>query len=337
MYPSVVSMKSARTAARPSGSSRWGKWAARGRVSKRLCGIASCARAAVLERDRLVALAPDDQGRHRAQQVEAVDRAHPLPARVDHRAQRLQESLPGLGALERAQGADDRLDVDALRPAAALEPRGEVVDRVDHPRLRRERERRGGEPGQRRRPQHRAHLGAEPAARDQRQPLDPLRELPEELHRDPAAERVPDHRRRADPERGEQVADRRSVGADRVVAARGRRVAVADQVGSDHRVPVGELERDPLPVPRRVDHPVDENHRRTAADGAVDHLVAVELGLPGVEFALAGQRSPGYENAIMAAWRSRSGGRHPTTQPSSPGSCTTSTASSRTSPPGSRC
>ena len=51
--------------ARPSGSSRWGKWAARGRVSKRLPGIASWACAAVRERDRVVALAPDDQGRHR--------------------------------------------------------------------------------------------------------------------------------------------------------------------------------------------------------------------------------------------------------------------------------
>ena len=39
---SVAAMKSASASARPSGSSRCGKWAARGRVAKRLPGIARC-------------------------------------------------------------------------------------------------------------------------------------------------------------------------------------------------------------------------------------------------------------------------------------------------------
>ena len=118
--------------------------------------------------------------------------------------------------------------------------------------------------------EHRADLGPEPAAGDERQPLDPLGELPEELHRDAAAERVADDRRRADADRDEQVADRRRVGAERVVAARRRRVAVADQVGGDDRVAVGQPHRDLAPVARGVDHAVDQDHRRAAAGGAVD-------------------------------------------------------------------
>ena len=79
--------------------------------------------AAVLERDRVVALAPDDHRRHGAEQVEAVGRADALAAEVDHRAQRLQEGDPGAGMLERAQGADDRAQVLAPPRAARVEPR----------------------------------------------------------------------------------------------------------------------------------------------------------------------------------------------------------------------
>jgi hypothetical protein len=89
-------------------------------------------------------------------------------------------------------------------------------------------------------PQGRADLAAQAAGGDQRQPLDPLRELPEELHRDTGAERVADDGRPVHSDRDEQVADRGGVGAERVVAARRRRVAVADQVGRDHPMAVGE-------------------------------------------------------------------------------------------------
>ena len=75
----------------------------------------------------------------------------------------------------------------------------------------------------------------------------------------------------------------RRVRAERVVAARRGRVAVADQVGRDHRVALGEPLGHRCPVPRRVDHPVDEHHRRPGAGHAVDDLMAVELDLPGVE------------------------------------------------------
>ena len=53
--------------------------------------------------------------------------------------------------------------------------------------------------------------------------------------------------------------------AQRVVTARRGRVAVADQVGRDHRVGVGEPQRHRLPVARGVHHPVDQDHGRPAA------------------------------------------------------------------------
>ena len=58
---------------------------------------------------------------------------------------------------------------------------------------------------------------------------------------------------------------------------------MADQVGRDHRVAVGQRQRDLLPVSRGVDHAVDQDHRRTVARHAVDHPVAVQLDVPGGE------------------------------------------------------
>ena len=86
-----------------------------------------------------------------------------------------------------------------------------------------------------------------------------------------------------DPDRGQQVADAAGVRAERVVAADRGRVAVAEQVGGDHRVAVGEPQRDLLPVARGVDHPVDQDDGRAVAGDPVDHPVAVQLDLPFVE------------------------------------------------------
>jgi hypothetical protein len=94
---------------------------------------------------------------------------------------------------------------------------------------------------------------------------------------------VADDRRAVDPDGREQVADRGRVCAERVVAARASRVAVPDQVGRDHLVAVGQAQGHVLPVARGVHHAVDQHDRRPAADGPVDHPVAVELDLPGIE------------------------------------------------------
>ena len=86
-----------------------------------------------------------------------------------------------------------------------------------------------------------------------------------------------------DSDRGEKVADAGRMRAERVVAAGRGRVAVADQVGGNHRVGVGEAKRHRLPVARRVHHPVDQNHGRAAPSDSVDHAVAVQVDLPRVE------------------------------------------------------
>ena len=252
-------------------------------------------RASVLDRDRAVALAPDDHRRRGPEEIQAVDGAHALAADIDDRAQGLQERAPLAGALQRTQRPDHGVEVDAPLGAAALELGGERRQRAEDPRARGQRD--GARRARHRRdPQERADVRAQPAARHEHQPVDPLGELPEELHRDAAAERVADDGRAADAERREQVADRRGVGADRVIAAGGRRVAVSDQVRGDHGVVVGQVQGQLAPVARRVDHPVDQQHRRAAARGPVDHLVAVELGLPGLEavalLVLGGGRHP---------------------------------------------
>src|SRR5881394_943640 len=73
--------------------------------------------AAVLDRDRAVALAPDDQRRHIAEQIEPVGSAYMLAVDVDHRTQRLQEGSPRTRLLQRPQRPRNRLEVDAFRAA----------------------------------------------------------------------------------------------------------------------------------------------------------------------------------------------------------------------------
>ena len=80
------------------------------------------------------------------------------------------------------------------------------------------------------------HLGAEAAGGDQDHPLGALGELVGELHRDAAAEAVPDDGHLVDAEHGEQVAHAVGVAADAVVRPRLGRLPVAEQVGRDHRV-----------------------------------------------------------------------------------------------------
>ena len=78
------------------------------------------------------------------------------------------------------------------------------------------------------------HLAAEAAAGDQDEALAALGELVGELHRDAAAERVADDRRAVVAERDHRVADGARVCAERVVAARLGRLAVAQQIGREH-------------------------------------------------------------------------------------------------------
>jgi len=205
-----------------------------------------------------------------------------LAASVDDRAQRLQEGLASIRVLERSERPRDGLQVGAATHAAPAHAGTGLPDPAEQPRV----DGRGEQirhARQSSRPQNRRDLTSEAAARNQHEPLDALRELVEELHGHPAAQGVPHDVGPLDPDCREQVADAGGMGAQRVVPPRCRRVAVADQVGCDDRVPAGEPLGDGLPVSRGVEHAVDQDHGRAAAGDAVDHPASVKVDLPLLE------------------------------------------------------
>lgn len=68
-----------------------------------------------------------------------------------------------------------------------------------------------------------------------------LGELVGELHRDAVTQRMPDERRPLVAECEQQIADPARVRAERVVAARFGRLAVAEQIGGDDGETLGEI------------------------------------------------------------------------------------------------
>ena len=83
--------------------------------------------AAVLDRDRAVALAPGDQRRHGLEQVEAVAALTRWPRASITARSVCTNASRAPGPLERAQRAGDRLELDArarARARAARRPRG---------------------------------------------------------------------------------------------------------------------------------------------------------------------------------------------------------------------
>ena len=119
-------------------------------------------------------------------------------------------------------------------------------------------------------------LLAEPAGRDQRHPLHVLGEEVGELHRDPAAERVAHDGAALEAEHRQQVADPGGVGAQRVVAPGLGRAAVADHVGGDHRVALGELRHHLAPGIRGRCDPVQQHQQRPLAGGLEADRMAVQ-------------------------------------------------------------
>ena len=220
-----------------SGSSRCGKCAAPGSVAKR-CRGSPRGRAAVAAAGSCGRARPTRSASacasSRYRRSVALTRC-PCTSMTD--AQRVQEGARAHPAFSSGRSARaiacrwtpaphaPRAQARARRAACAASRRGWIVERQQRRHAR-----------QRGAAQQRADLAPEAAARDQHQALDALGELVEELHRHAAAERVPDDRRALDADRREQVADAGGVRAERVVAARRGRVAVADQVGRDHRV-----------------------------------------------------------------------------------------------------
>ena len=126
------------------------------------------------------------------------------------------------------------------------------------------------------------HLAPEAAAVDQHQALAALGELVGELHRDPAAQRVADDRRALVAESDHRVADGARVGAERVVAARLGRLAVAEQVGRENLVPALRNWHRRLPLLGAAGDAVDEDDQRAFALVAEDDPVSVKLDLLGL-------------------------------------------------------
>ena len=223
-------MNSASSRENSCGRSSCGKWPTPFEQLEAGCPASPRARPAVLDRDDRVGRAPDDQRRHRLGEVETVERADALAPGVEHRSHRLDERrrAPRRRRARRTRGRPRR---GRSRPAGAG-ARSAARSTSPAPSTRGVREHRHHplRPGQRRGTQQRVHLAAEAAAGDQDEALAALRELVGELHRDPAAERVADDRRAVVAEGDDRVADGARVGAERVVAARLRRLAVSEQV-----------------------------------------------------------------------------------------------------------
>ena len=234
--------------------------------------------AGVLDGDDRVGRAPDDQRGHRRCQIEAVERAHPLPAGIEHRTHRVDERRARLGIVERGIPTGELVEVGPELQPQQSERAGDGFAHGEQPRVHEQRQDQL-RAGQGRGAKQRMDLAPEPAAGDEYEALAALRELIRELHRDPAAERVTDDRRPLVTERDHRVADRARVGAERVVAARFRRLAVAEQVGREHGVLGDQMLDRGVPLVRAAGDPVDQDHQRALAAMAKADPMAVQLDL----------------------------------------------------------
>ena len=135
------------------------------------------------------------------------------------------------------------------------------------------------------RPQQRGDLATQAAAAHEHQPLAVLGELVGELHRHAAAERVPDERRPLMAEGDQQIADPVRVRAQRVVAARLGRLAVAQQIGGDDGEALGQVGEQRGPRGRGRRDAVDEHQHRATACRPVEEPVSVQRDLVQSSFA----------------------------------------------------
>ena len=175
---------------------------------------------AVGDGDHMVGSSPDDQHGHAFGEVQAVAGVDALALGADHGAQGCQEGGAPVTVGERRVSAGDLGDIRVRAQADGRQaPRERRSGDASRPCGRGDEQvcarERGGA-------QHGTDLRAEPAAADQHEALGGLGELVGELHRDAAAQRVPDERRAIVTERDEQVAQAGGERPERVVAAAGR-------------------------------------------------------------------------------------------------------------------
>src|SRR5215218_8951679 len=230
---------------------------------------------AVARGDDRVDPAPDQQRGHGFGEVEPVARVDALAAGVDHRTRGVHERAAGAELVQRGDSAGDLREVRAGLQADPAERARDRRAGAEH-RARRDQRQHQLRARQRDGPQERADLAPEAAAGDQHQPAHELRELVGDLHRDAAAERVPDDRGALVAQREHQVADEAGVGAERVVAGRLVGLPMAEQVRGQDREVLRQLGQHRLPARRGAGDPVDQDEQRPLAAAAVGDAVAVQ-------------------------------------------------------------
>ena len=236
----VVARKSRRSRSTSSGRSIGRKWPAPSTISRRLPGISSWAMWAWLDGDHLVAVAPDDHRGHLVGEVEAVAGADPLAGDVDDGADRVDEGPLGPHVGEAGPRAPHLAEERVGPQPEAAERRGRPRRATSCSSWRRTTGSTNSVPGTvRTRRSGLTSLPRPPLPTSTRRSRH-LRELVGELHGDAAAEAVADDRGALVAEHAEEVADAGGVGAEAVVAARLGALAVAEQVGRDHGVALGE-------------------------------------------------------------------------------------------------
>ena len=122
-------------------------------------------------------------------------------------------------------------------------------------------------------------LASQAAARHEDEALATIGKLIGELHRDPAAEGVSDKGSSFEPERTEQVPQHVRVPAKRVVAARLRAVAVAEEIGSHDRVPLAQAPGHLFPGRGSPCNSMNEDEQGPTARAAKAHAVTMQLDL----------------------------------------------------------
>ena len=201
-------------------SVRCGKWPASSKTLEAAPWHRRVRHVRVRARQDGVVRAPDEQGRHAARQVTAVDHRDGLAAPVDDGADGAHERAPCGGVGQRVEHAEQ---IVRVAPEIRLQDL-EEADRRPTRRGARAAERSSGRnraaTGVAASRRERVHFVGDAAGGDQDEPLAPIGVLIGELHRDAATERVPDDGGALDAEHAEQVAHRVRVRGDGVVGAR---------------------------------------------------------------------------------------------------------------------
>jgi hypothetical protein len=229
----------------------------------------------VLDGDDVIAVAPEDQGRDGSGQVESIVGADRLPARVDHGAHRADERVAVLRFGQRCIGAPHLGDVRSPQAAVVQECPEDVTEVANEARADDRQQEFGA--GQCKQAENPAHFATESPTAGKHQPLAELRVLVGELHRDSAAERLPDHGGAIDPQcTDEQIADPARMRTQRIIAHRLRGLAMPEKVGRNDRVVACKIGHDAQPSARATCHPMNQQNDGTLARHPVAHTVAME-------------------------------------------------------------